>query len=72
MTISRREELIARLKKIEDAVDEQIENGSAYGLSGSHNKTNVSISELNKMANRIRRQIAIIDGIRTIVNPDFR
>lgn len=72
MEKTEREKLVERLNRIEAAVDAQIENGQSYGISGSHNKTNVNITELNKMANRIRRQIAIIDGVRTLMKPDFR
>lgn len=69
---SNRDELIQRLSKLESAIDNAIENGSSYSLQGSHSKTNISIDKLEKMAQKIRLKIAVLDGLNTTTTTTYR
>lgn len=61
-----KEKLIQRLKDrlaiVRAEIDAQIQNGSAYNLSGSHSKTSVSFEKLKAEESSLVIRIARLSG----------
>ena len=56
--------LKARLAAVRAEINAQIENGSAYTLSGSHSKTSISFEKLKAEETSLVRRLARLGGDR--------
>ena len=61
-----------RLLLVEKAIEEVLENGVSYSLSGSHSVTSANLAELRQMENDLEMQlIRLTGGGRSRIIPTF-